>query len=91
MIISLYENNFPVRFGIVLYSSKYITQLEDHSTKENGDRFEDDISNMVTSPQRFKNIHTFLGVYLQNCDMLFLSFQFSDYTSLQLYQGELWY
>ncbi|XP_045817511.1 UDP-glucose:glycoprotein glucosyltransferase-like isoform X2 [Trifolium pratense] len=47
MIISLYENNFPVRFGIVLYSSKYIMQLEDHSTKEEGDKFEDDISNMI--------------------------------------------
>ncbi|MCI30793.1 UDP-glucose:glycoprotein glucosyltransferase-like [Trifolium medium] len=47
MIISLYENNFPVRFGIVLYSSKYITQLEDRSTKEEGDKFEDDISNMI--------------------------------------------
>ena len=47
MIISLYENNFPVRFGIVLYSSKYIMQLENHSTKEDGDKFEEDISNMV--------------------------------------------
>lgn len=47
MIISLYENNFPVRFGIVLYSSKYIKQLEDRSSKEDEDKFEDDISNMV--------------------------------------------
>ncbi|XP_012568016.1 UDP-glucose:glycoprotein glucosyltransferase [Cicer arietinum] len=47
MIISLYENTFPVRFGIVLYSSKYIRQLEDHSAKEDGDKFEDDLSNMI--------------------------------------------
>jgi len=47
MIMSLYENSFPVRFGVVLYSSKYITQLEDHSTKEDGDKFAGDISDMV--------------------------------------------
>ncbi|XP_057430669.1 UDP-glucose:glycoprotein glucosyltransferase isoform X2 [Lotus japonicus] len=47
MIISLYENNVPVRFGIVLYSSKYIMQLEDHSAKDDGDKFEEDISNMI--------------------------------------------
>ncbi|TKY71358.1 UDP-glucose:glycoprotein glucosyltransferase [Spatholobus suberectus] len=46
MIISLYENNFPVRFGIVLYSSKYIMQLENHSAKEDGDKFED-LSDMI--------------------------------------------
>lgn len=47
MIISLYENNFPMRLGIVLYSSKYVKQLEDRSSKEDEDNFEDDISNMV--------------------------------------------
>lgn len=47
MIMSLYENSFPVRFGVVLYSSKYITQLEDHSTKEDGDKFAGDISDMI--------------------------------------------
>ncbi|KAL3004823.1 hypothetical protein AAZX31_08G185500 [Glycine max] len=46
-IISLYENNFPVRFGIVLYSSKSITRLENHSAKEDGDKFEEDISDMI--------------------------------------------
>lgn len=44
MIISLYENNFPVRFGIVLYSSKFVMQLENHATKEHSD---EDISTMV--------------------------------------------
>jgi len=44
MIISLYENDFPVRFGIVLYSSKFVTQLENHATKEHSD---EDISTMV--------------------------------------------
>ncbi|RDX75646.1 UDP-glucose:glycoprotein glucosyltransferase, partial [Mucuna pruriens] len=47
MIISLYENDFPVRFGIVLYSSKYIMQLENYSAKEDGDKFEEDISDMI--------------------------------------------
>lgn len=44
MIISLYENNFPVRFGIVLYSSKFVMQLENHATKEHSD---EDISTTV--------------------------------------------
>ncbi|KAI4296235.1 hypothetical protein L6164_036209 [Bauhinia variegata] len=47
MIITLYENSFPVRFGILLYSSKYIIQLENHSTKENADKLEDDISTKI--------------------------------------------
>ncbi|XP_057737491.1 UDP-glucose:glycoprotein glucosyltransferase [Arachis stenosperma] len=46
LIISLYENNVPMRFGIILYSSKYIMQLENHSTKD-GDKFEEDISDMI--------------------------------------------
>ncbi|XP_058771792.1 UDP-glucose:glycoprotein glucosyltransferase-like [Vicia villosa] len=47
LIISLYENNFPVRFGVLLFSSKYTTRLEDQSTKEDGDKFEDDVSDMI--------------------------------------------
>lgn len=47
MIISLYKNSFPVRFGVLLFSSKYITYLENHSTKEDGDKFEDDMFNMI--------------------------------------------
>jgi len=47
MIISLYESDFPVRFGIVLYSSKYIMQLENLSAKEDRNKFEEDISDMV--------------------------------------------
>ncbi|KAK7246869.1 hypothetical protein RIF29_41739 [Crotalaria pallida] len=47
MIISLYERNFPVRFGIVLYSSKYIMQLENHSTKEVDNKFEEDVSTLI--------------------------------------------
>lgn len=47
MIISLYENNVPVRFGIVLYSSKHVRQLEDRSSKVDEHKFEDDISNMI--------------------------------------------
>ncbi|XP_027931508.1 UDP-glucose:glycoprotein glucosyltransferase [Vigna unguiculata] len=46
MIMSLYESDFPVRFGVVLYSSKYIMQLENHSAKEDLDKFED-ISDMI--------------------------------------------
>lgn len=94
MIISLYENNVPVRFGIVLYSSKYIMQLEDHSAKDDGDKFEEDISNMVIfvfcGSRIYANIF-FRNFYWQVYNTLFLSFGFTDYTSLQLYQGEPWY
>ncbi|KAK7399679.1 hypothetical protein VNO78_10868 [Psophocarpus tetragonolobus] len=45
-IISLYENNFPMRFGIVLYSSKFVTQLENHVTEQHSD---EDISTMIIS------------------------------------------
>ncbi|XP_028800912.1 UDP-glucose:glycoprotein glucosyltransferase isoform X2 [Neltuma alba] len=48
MILSLYENNLPMRFGIVLYSSNYVTkQIENRSSKENGDNSEDDISTKI--------------------------------------------
>ncbi|KAI5390090.1 hypothetical protein KIW84_075422 [Lathyrus oleraceus] len=47
MIISLYKNSFPVRFGALLFSSKYITYLENHSTKEDRDKFKDDMSDMI--------------------------------------------
>ncbi|RDY03533.1 UDP-glucose:glycoprotein glucosyltransferase, partial [Mucuna pruriens] len=47
MIISLYENNFPVRFGIVPYSSKFVTQLENHAMKEHNNKFDEDISTMI--------------------------------------------
>lgn len=94
MIVSLYENNFPVRFGVVLYSSKYVMQLEDHSAKEDVDKFEEDISDKVIYSFSGLGIYTntfFRWVYRQDCETLFLLFHFSDYTSLQLYQGELWY
>ncbi|TKY60158.1 UDP-glucose:glycoprotein glucosyltransferase [Spatholobus suberectus] len=47
MIMSLYENNFPVRFGIVLYSSKFVMQLENHATKEHSNKSDEDISTTV--------------------------------------------
>lgn len=28
MIVSLYENNFPMRFGVILYSAKFIKEVE---------------------------------------------------------------
>ncbi|XP_054800106.1 UDP-glucose:glycoprotein glucosyltransferase isoform X1 [Prosopis cineraria] len=49
MILSLYENNLPMRFGIVLYSSKYITQMENHSSRGNRNNFEEDISTKIIS------------------------------------------
>ena len=50
MITSLYENNFPMRFGVILYSSKFVKQIEinsDSSAKENDGQNEEDISSLV--------------------------------------------
>ncbi|KAE9601240.1 putative glycosyl transferase, family 8, nucleotide-diphospho-sugar transferase [Lupinus albus] len=47
MIISLHEANVPVRFGIVLYSSKYVTQLEEHSNNDNSNKKDEDISTTI--------------------------------------------
>jgi hypothetical protein len=50
MITSLYENNFPMRFGVILYSSKFVKQIQmnsDSSAKENDNQNEEDISSLV--------------------------------------------
>ncbi|XP_050375561.1 UDP-glucose:glycoprotein glucosyltransferase [Argentina anserina] len=44
MLISLYENNFPMRFGVVLYSSKLIQHIHTSSDDNN---IEDDISTSI--------------------------------------------
>lgn len=52
-ITSLYENNFPMRFGVILYSTKFVKHMEltgggiYSSTKENDSQNEDDISSLV--------------------------------------------
>ncbi|CAK7357042.1 unnamed protein product [Dovyalis caffra] len=51
MILSLYENNFPMRFGLILYSSKFIKKVTSHgldvSAKENDAETEDISSLMI--------------------------------------------
>lgn len=50
MITSLYENNFPMRFGVILYSSKFVKQIQmnsNSSAKENDNQNEEDISSSV--------------------------------------------
>ncbi|KAL6178989.1 hypothetical protein ACLB2K_050505 [Fragaria x ananassa] len=44
MLISLYENNFPMRFGVVLYSSKLIKHIE---TSSDDSQIEEDISTSI--------------------------------------------
>lgn len=46
MITSLYENNFPMRFGVVLYSSKFIKQIET-SGSEDDSKIGEDISSLI--------------------------------------------
>ena len=52
-ITSLYENNFPMRFGVILYSTKFVKHMEltgggiYSSVKENDSHNEDDISSLV--------------------------------------------
>ncbi|XP_068312697.1 UDP-glucose:glycoprotein glucosyltransferase-like [Pyrus communis] len=46
MILSLYENNFPMRFGIVLYSSKFINHIE-ASGSEYDHEIGEDMSSLI--------------------------------------------
>ncbi|KAI9397239.1 hypothetical protein POPTR_003G018900v4 [Populus trichocarpa] len=51
MILSLYENNFPMRFGLILYSSKFIKKATSRglhlSAEENDGEIEEDISSLI--------------------------------------------
>eukprot|EP00257_Ricinus_communis_P021573 XP_015581097.1 UDP-glucose:glycoprotein glucosyltransferase isoform X1 [Ricinus communis] len=53
MIISLYENNYPVRFGLMLYSSKFIKKIEVSggdlhlSSIEDNSQTEEDLSSLI--------------------------------------------
>ncbi|KAG5248502.1 UDP-glucose:glycoprotein glucosyltransferase [Salix suchowensis] len=51
MILSLYENNLPLRFGLILYSSKFIKKATIHglhlSAKDNDGETEEDISSLI--------------------------------------------
>lgn len=42
MIKSFYENSFPVRFGIILYSTKFIKKIEMSGGELLSSAFEDD-------------------------------------------------
>ncbi|KAB2620435.1 UDP-glucose:glycoprotein glucosyltransferase-like [Pyrus ussuriensis x Pyrus communis] len=46
MILSLYENNFPMRFGVVLYSSKFIKQIETRGSEDDHE-IEEDMSSLI--------------------------------------------
>ncbi|OVA04288.1 Glycosyl transferase [Macleaya cordata] len=49
MIISMYENNFPIRFGVILYSSKLITKIEENGGEppQDGSHSVEDISSLI--------------------------------------------
>ena len=44
-ILSLYENSFPIRFGVLLYSSKFIKETE--SDDDGLNKSEADTSSLV--------------------------------------------
>ncbi|KAK3011338.1 hypothetical protein RJ639_011725, partial [Escallonia herrerae] len=52
-IISLFENNLPVRFGVVLYSTKFIQKIETNGGEllfapvDNDSRFGEDLSTLI--------------------------------------------
>ena len=59
MITSLYENNIPMRFGVILYSSKLVNQIEiSGGQTENDSRIEDDLSSLVISNLSFCGLAT---------------------------------
>jgi UDP-glucose:glycoprotein glucosyltransferase len=52
MITSLYENNFPMRFGVILYSTKFVKQIEMtsggiYSSAKENDSQNEDISSLI--------------------------------------------
>jgi len=51
MIMNLYENQFPMRFGVILYSTTFIESLEKNGDEINASSsasaVEEDISSMV--------------------------------------------
>ncbi|PON86639.1 UDP-glucose:Glycoprotein Glucosyltransferase [Trema orientale] len=52
MITSLYENSFPMRFGVILYSSKLVKQIENsggeiYSSTEKDNHNEEDLSSLI--------------------------------------------
>ncbi|XP_065869567.1 UDP-glucose:glycoprotein glucosyltransferase isoform X2 [Euphorbia lathyris] len=51
MVISLYENNFPMRFGLMLYSSNFIKKIEvsggDITLMDNDSQAQEDISSLI--------------------------------------------
>ncbi|KAF6171102.1 hypothetical protein GIB67_020581 [Kingdonia uniflora] len=50
VIISMYENNFPVRFGVLLYSSKLIKEIEENGgelSAGESNHHTDDISSLI--------------------------------------------
>ena len=55
MIISFYENSFPMRFGVILYSTQFIKKIEmsggelHSSALEHDDEIEDDKSSLVVA------------------------------------------
>ncbi|XP_059637407.1 UDP-glucose:glycoprotein glucosyltransferase-like [Cornus florida] len=60
MIISLYENSFPMRFGVILYSTKFIKKIESNSGElpldpvKNDSGTEEDVSSLGNSNQMGK-------------------------------------
>lgn len=57
MITSLYENSFPMRFGVVLYSSKLVKQIENSGGEISSSSMEkdneEDLSSLVISSFSF--------------------------------------
>lgn len=52
LITSMYENNFPMRFGVILYSSKFVKRIEMnsgeiHSPAKENDSYNEDLSSLI--------------------------------------------
>ncbi|KAJ6865004.1 hypothetical protein NC651_035537 [Populus alba x Populus x berolinensis] len=83
MILSLYENNFPMRFGLIVYSSKFIKKATSHglhlSAEENDGETEEDISSLIIC----------LFIYIKESYGTPTAFQFLSNVRLALYFGIL--
>lgn len=84
LILSMFENSLPMRFGVILYSTKFIQKLETSggefpSSVENGSEREEDLSSLIIR----------LFIYIKENNGIQMAFQFlSNVNKLRLDSGD---
>ena len=71
MITSLYENSFPMRFGVILYSTNFIKKIEisggdlPASATKDASKVKEDISSLVFASYSFSPLLLVLNLHLE--------------------------